>query len=233
MNNLNGVHDKDDRDEWYTKYEDVACELNNYDLSGLKIVCPCDGENSAFVKYMRDKGYNFDYFEGDYESIDYSKYDCVITNPPFKNYQKFYNLIKDKLFIVIAPLTVSYKSWFNYQEHAVGYSGRIKKFYRPDGSIEKMDNAVWVTNMKKEQGKPLQLCEHKEGIRILDDGSMEVSKKKDIPNITGKYYVPITIFEHTPLPNNIKILDVNNKCKYKGKKLYTRFLIEVLKDESN
>lgn len=38
MNNLNGVHDKDDRDEWYTKHEDVARELNNYDLSGLKIV---------------------------------------------------------------------------------------------------------------------------------------------------------------------------------------------------
>lgn len=86
MNNLNGVHGKPDRDEWYTKYEDVARELDNYDLSGLKIVCPCDGEDSAFVKYMKEKGYDFDYFEGDYGSVDYSKYDCVVTNPPFKNY---------------------------------------------------------------------------------------------------------------------------------------------------
>lgn len=227
MNNLNGVHGKLDRDEWYTKYEDVARELDNYDLTGLKIVCPCDGKNSAFVKYMNDKGYDFDYFEGDYESVDYSKYDCVITNPPFKNYQKFYNLIKDKLFIVVAPLTVSYKSWFNYQEHTVGYSGRIKEFYRPDGSIEKLGNVVWITNMKKQQGKPLPLCDNYDGVRVLDNSILEVAKKKDIPNISGKYYVPITIFEHTPLSHNIKILGVNNNCKYKGKKLYTRFLIEV------
>lgn len=227
MNNLNGVHNKPDRDEWYTKYEDVARELDNYDLTGLKIVCPCDGEDSAFVKYMRDKGYNFDYFEGDYESVDYSKYDCVVTNPPFKNYQKFYNLIKNKLFIVIAPLTVAYKTWFRWTIHTIGYSGRIKEFYRPEGGIENMSNTVWITNMKKVLGKPLQLCDNLNGVRILDDGIMEVSKKKDIPNIKGTYYVPITIFEHTPLPYNIKILSVNNNCRYKGKKLYTRFLIEV------
>ncbi len=227
MNNLNGVHNKPDRDEWYTKYEDVARELDNYDLSGLKIVCPCDGEDSAFVKYMKEKGYDFDYFEGDYESVDYSKYNCVITNPPFKNYQKFYNLIKNKLFIVVAPMTVSYKTWFRWTTNTVGYSGRIKEFYRPDGSIEKLGNVVWITNMKKVLGKELQLCDNLDGVRILDDGIMEVSKKKDIPNVKGAYYVPITIFEHTPLPYNIRILSVNNNCRYKGKKLYTRFLIEV------
>ncbi len=30
MNNLNGVHNKPDRDEWYTKYEDVAGVLRNF-----------------------------------------------------------------------------------------------------------------------------------------------------------------------------------------------------------
>lgn len=29
MNNLNGVHDKKDHDEWFTLYEDVARELDN------------------------------------------------------------------------------------------------------------------------------------------------------------------------------------------------------------
>lgn len=32
-NNLNGVHGKVDRDEYYTKYSDVKAELDNYDLS--------------------------------------------------------------------------------------------------------------------------------------------------------------------------------------------------------
>lgn len=226
-NNLNATKYDEFSNEFYTKYEDIARELDNYDLSGLRIICPCDGENSAFVKYMKDKGYNFQHCEGSYESVDYNEYDCVITNPPFKNYQRFYNLIKDKLFIVVAPLTVSYKSWFNYQEHTVGYSGRIKEFYRPDGSIEKLGNVVWITNMKQQEGKPLPLCDNMEGMRVLDDCSMEIAKKKDIPNIPNKYYVPITIFEHTPLPSNIKILGVNNNCRYQGKKLYTRFLVEV------
>lgn len=218
MNNLNGVHGKKDRDEYYTLYEDVKRELDNYDLTGLKIVCPCDGKDSAFVKYMTAMGYDFDYFEGDYESVDYSKYDVVVTNPPFKNYQKFYNLIKDKLFIVVAPLTVSYKSWFRWETHTVGYTERIKEFYRPNGEIEKLGNVVWITNMKKELGKPLDLCNNLDGVRILDDGIMEVSKKKDIPNVKGMYYVPITIFEHTPLPSNIIIRGVRNDCKYNGKK---------------
>ena len=68
INSLNSVHGKKDRDEWYTRYEDVKAELDNYDLTGYKIVCPCDGEQSAFVRYMRDMNYDFDYFESDYES---------------------------------------------------------------------------------------------------------------------------------------------------------------------
>lgn len=227
MNNLNGVHKKKDRDEWYTLFKDVQNELDNYDLTGLKIVCPCDGKDSAFVKYMSAMGYDFDYFEGDYESVDYSKYDVVITNPPFKNYQKFYNLIKDKLFIVVAPLTVAYKSWFRWETHTVGYTGRIKEFYRPSGEIEKLGNVVWITNMKKKLGKPLDLCNNFDGVRMLDNGYLEVSRIKDIPNIIGQYFVPITLFEYTPLPPNIKILGVYNNCTYRGKKLYTRFLIEV------
>lgn len=226
-NNLNGVHDKIDRDEYYTKYEDVKKELDNYDLSEYKIVCPCDGDKSAFVKYMKEKNYDFDYFEGDYESVNYSKYDIVVTNPPFRNYKKFYNLIKDKKFIIIAPLTVGYKSWFDFKNVTIGYTGRVKEFYRPNGEIENMSNSAFITNMKTEQGKELKLYDNLDNTRLLDDGILEVSKIKHIPNIKGKYYVPITLFEYTPLQDNIKILGVNNNCTYKGKKLFTRFLIEV------
>lgn len=227
MNNLNGVHKKEDRDEWYTLYDDVKRELDNYDLKGLKIVCPCDGKDSAFVKYMTEMGYDFDYFEGDYESVDYSKYDVVITNPPFKNYQKFYNLIKNKLFIVVAPLTVAYKTWFNYNDVSVGYSGCIKEFMRPSGSIENMSNTVFITNMRKDKGRQLHLVYNLNNVRMLDNGYLEVSRIKDVPNIIGQYFVPITLFEYTPLPPNIKILGAYNNCTYRGKKLYTRFLIEV------
>lgn len=225
---LLNVHNKVDRDEWYTKYEDVKAELDNYDLTGLKIVCPCDGEQSAFVKYMRDMNYDFDYFEGDYESVNYDKYDVVITNPPFKNYRKFYELIKDKKFIVVTPIHVFEKSWFDFNNTSVGYSGHVKEFYRPDGSIEKLGNVTWMTNMKTEQGKELPLYDSLDMCRTLDDGSLEVPKKKYIPNIKGKYNVPITIFEHTPLPSNIKLLELNKKCYYNGKQLFSRYLIEVM-----
>ena len=81
--------------------------------------------------------------------------------------------------------------------------------------------------MKAEQGRELPLCDSINRCRTLDDGILEVSRIKDIPNVSGKYYVPITLFEYTPLQQNIKILGVNNNCRYKGKKLFSRYLIEV------
>lgn len=39
-------------DEFYTLYEDVVKELQNYDFKGKVVYCPCDGESSQFVKYF-------------------------------------------------------------------------------------------------------------------------------------------------------------------------------------
>lgn len=60
MNNLNGVHNRKDRDEYYTLFKDVKKELDNYDLNGLKIVCPCDGKDNfqAFYDWAVNNGYS-------------------------------------------------------------------------------------------------------------------------------------------------------------------------------
>lgn len=42
-------------DEFYTLYEDIANEVENYDLRGMKVYCPCDDyRKSNFVKYFKD-----------------------------------------------------------------------------------------------------------------------------------------------------------------------------------
>lgn len=42
-------------DEFYTQYEDIALELEHYDLKGKSVYCPCDDyRSSQFVKYFTD-----------------------------------------------------------------------------------------------------------------------------------------------------------------------------------
>lgn len=54
--NLNAVK-ATPNDELYTRYEDVASEMEHYDFSNKSICCPCDGHKSAFFQYFN---FNFD-----------------------------------------------------------------------------------------------------------------------------------------------------------------------------
>ena len=39
-------------DEFYTRYEDKASEVQRYDLRGMSVYCNCDDAESAFIKYF-------------------------------------------------------------------------------------------------------------------------------------------------------------------------------------
>lgn len=45
-------------DEYYTYYADVVTGLAPYKyyLIGKRVLCPCDSEDSNFVKYLRELG---------------------------------------------------------------------------------------------------------------------------------------------------------------------------------
>ena len=94
------------KDEFYTLYEDVKFELDHYlDQFKNKIIyCPCDTENSAFVKYFLEleaKGLikellytslqNGTDFLSDAAIDGYKHSDIVITNPPFSLFRPFFH----------------------------------------------------------------------------------------------------------------------------------------------
>lgn len=123
---------KDQLDEFYTLYSDIAGELSKHShIFKDKIVyCNCDGERSNFVKYFTD---NFEKLglkdfiatsyngagkgkliqelscNGSFDSFMLIQYimraDIVVTNPPFsliRDYFKHLNRYKKK-FILVAP----------------------------------------------------------------------------------------------------------------------------------
>lgn len=105
------------KDEFYTLYEDVKFELDHY-LNQFKdkvIYCPCDTEESAFVKYFLEleaKGLikellytslqnGTDFLSGG--AIDgYRHSDIIVTNPPFSLFRPFLSLLDslNKKFII-------------------------------------------------------------------------------------------------------------------------------------
>lgn len=110
-------------DEFYTTYETVEKELCHYSFKGLRVYCPCDGEQSAFWKYFYDSFHSlglkvlvatelnglyirYDGVEvirsilnggGDFRSEEcisiLKESDVIITNPPFSLMREFLNLI--------------------------------------------------------------------------------------------------------------------------------------------
>ena len=91
-------------------YKDVVRELHKYDFRNKKIICPCDNKNSNIYKYLKDCYYDVKCDDKEWRNIDYSKYDIVITNPPFTDAREFIrHLIKIKIdFIIIVSDVLRY-----------------------------------------------------------------------------------------------------------------------------
>jgi hypothetical protein len=105
-------------DEFYTRLEDVVQELDCYPLAHQvqKVVCPCDGSDSAFVQYFKKRGTltsSVVYgctpdkpFESDEMLHAMAESDLVATNPPFSRFLDFYRTLKrlECLYIIVAPV---------------------------------------------------------------------------------------------------------------------------------
>jgi hypothetical protein len=95
-------------DEWYTTKESVNLIVPILQRKGYKrILCPFDKDNSSFVKVLRDQGFDvtFGHIETgqDFFDIhDFSKYDAVVSNPPFSKRQA----ILEKLFKAEVPFAM-------------------------------------------------------------------------------------------------------------------------------
>lgn len=143
-------------DEFYTMYKDVVRELHKYDLRNKKIICPCDDKNSNIYRYLKDCYYDVKCDNKEWRYIEYSKYDIVITNPPFSQVREFISRLIlehiDFIIIVSDVLRYSIKNG-RYNIPIPIYKGwDAQKFYRPDGSIQAV-HCGWISNIPDSWGE--------------------------------------------------------------------------------
>ena len=118
-------------DEFYTQYDDVKKECDNYlsHFFNKTIYCNCDTADSAFVRYfteLKSAGLIRDiWFSGGLGGADFrspesvsqlQQADIVVTNPPFSLFRPFIELLiqYNKKFLIVANMnSVMYKTVFS------------------------------------------------------------------------------------------------------------------------
>ena len=146
-----------------------------------------------------------------FQDIDYSKYDVVITNPPFSQFREFIDLMfkNNMKFLIIGPQDAPlYKYCFEYFHNNkiwLGYHFHMTGFILSDGTLlPKNDNRVrsccWFTNLEvKIRHDELILTEKYTPEKFPSyynfDG-IDVTETKDIPyDYEGYMGVPITFMQ--------------------------------------
>lgn len=146
-----------------------------------------------------------------FQDIDYSKYDLVITNPPFSQFRELISTFfeNDMHFLVIGPQNaITYKDCFERiknNEMWLGYHHHLQGFKRPDGTvIPKNDNlprcCCWFTNLdvSYRHDKMILTADYDPVVNptYVNYDAIEVSKTMAIPcDYSGKMGVPITFLQ--------------------------------------
>ena len=153
---------KTDDDEFYTTYKDAVRELHKWDLRGKKIICPCDTPESNIYKYLKDCYYDVKCDCTEWRNVDYSKYDIVITNPPFTQVNEFINhLIDCKIdFVIIVSDVFRYAIENGHKTFGIPfYKGKdAQHFYRPDGTLVPI-HCGWISNIQDTWGENIKIGE--------------------------------------------------------------------------
>lgn len=245
---------KNKNDEYYTLRETVEYvfeKVIGYDFLKNKIIyCPCDGEESEFVKYLKEKKYEINYKDFWYTSDDYNTHidliqqaDLVITNPPFSKIRKEY-----------FPLMKKYaKNYFFFHTTTTLdlYQNEDVFMYRSNYEIYKAGvgctkdqvfvSTIFVSSFKCNQTfnhhfpkkKYNELYKDKEPVWAkIDDREkiLCIDKITDIPiDYDGLMLVPITIL-YDYFKQHFDVTEIssrNTRFKFSdGKSRYTRILVK-------
>lgn len=185
-------------DEWYTRLQDVEAEMPRYAeyLKGKKIYCPCDSEESAFVKYFTDNGCDYGIASFEYSSDDFRTHekefdyaDVVVTNPPFSIKYEFLDMcFKHGVDIIcILPMLSGTKVSELVAKKLLRYGGSVTKFSTPTGE-EKMVNAYWMTTFPIPYPPELELTAsvlYQDYEHCINCNGIYIRRLKDIPKDYG------------------------------------------------
>ncbi len=251
----------------------------NFDYLGIKkLVCTRYQKSNLFLSVdpVRKSGYSLEITaknkddkkpvkidlkgDGDFRSAECIEYlneaDIVITNPPFSLFREYVaQLIQhNKKFLIIGNANaITYKPIFRLIKDNkiwLGYTS-VKRFHKPDGSIQKFGNVGWFTNLdvEKRHGDIILYKKYKGNERDYPKydhyNAINVNRTKDIPmDYKGAMGVPITFLgKHNP--EQFEIIDGLNRYsilsgpteKTRGKYLaqvnnkptYVRIVIKIKK----
>ncbi len=245
--------------DWFDSYNEKIMYLNDGDN---KIDTPSINIKSQFVRFLLVQasaygiksitcsGYNPITNQGiRFQDIDFSKYDVIITNPPFSMFAEFINTLieNEKEFIVIGPLMglslvdivrhiKDNKLWLGYHFHMSG-------FLRPNGTILDKSESVcrcsqWYTNMPVEvRQRPLYLTNSYEENpelypKYVNYDAIEVGKVRDIPDdYYGEMGVPISVMQKFN-PDQFELVEESSRLATtfkdnNGKSCSGRFYIKL------
>ena len=190
------------------------------------------------IKSISVSGYNPATGEGiRFQDIDYSKYDIVVTNPPFSLFREFIDVMfaNGIKFLVIGPQNaITYKENFEYIKDNklwLGYHHHLTGFILPDGTVLKKNDALprcccWFTNLDvKYRHDRLILTENytpERFPRYYNYCGIDVNETKSIPyDYAGYMGVPITFLQKYN-PDQFEIIgkgvQVEKTVRFKGDK---------------
>ena len=215
-----------------------------YQENGNGIYCEYDGTSEIAKNLNGDGSFYSD------ESLDVlNKSDIVVTNPPFSKMLQFYNVIKDKKFLFMAPLTLLSYVWFSKEcrckDIFYGYNkNNSKKFYNGT-ELSQLSNILYFQNLQYFECKytPTRYIVEIDDKRILlDDGTellhydnydaYECKYVKNIPsNLPDgvKLGVSLNVFRYCTKENFDYIMTNIMGCKtfqINGKTVFARLIID-------
>jgi len=197
--------------------------------------------NAYGAKSISASGYNPATGKGvKFQNIDYSKYDLVITNPPFSKFREFIDtMFKHKMkFLVIGPLTaITYKEVFSHIQNNkmwLGYAKQLSGFKladgteilskNPEGSVPRA--CKWYTNLdvsyRHDQMILTESYDPKTYPNYYNYNGIDVGQTNKIPyDYNGVMGVPITFLTKYN-PNQFDIIgkgvQVEKTVRFKGDK---------------
>ena len=132
--------------------------------------------------------------------------DIVVTNPPFSLFREYIGQLMEygKKFLIIGSLNaINYREVFpliKNNEIWLGINNGAKTYNKPDGTLQKMGNTGWFTNLiHKHRNEEIDLVCHyspEEYPHYANYDAIEVRKVTDIPNdFTGFMGVPMTFLD--------------------------------------
>ncbi len=144
-----------------------------------------------------------------FEHIDYSKFDLVVTNPPFSKLVSFLEILLhcNIDFLIVAPfLSLARKKFISLLEQnrlKIGYNQKFARFYKLDGSVG-MVNCIWLTTLpvKKRVKKIICTEKYKTGnyLEYVNVRAIDIPTISRIPKgYDGVMGVPVSyLLRHDP-----------------------------------